>query len=144
MTKTLWVDQGSEFYNKTFDKLLKSKNIEIYHTFNEGKAVVVERFIEPLKVLCIKNLTANNTFNYIDSLDRMVSKDNSTIHSAITIKPQDAVHNRNTIKVCNALYENYNPIYPIYTFDIGEKLRIVKKRHLKKDILHIGLKNYLL
>ena len=30
--KKLWVDQGSEFYNKTFDKLLKSKNIEIYNT----------------------------------------------------------------------------------------------------------------
>ena len=24
--KKLWVDQGSKFYNKTFDKLLKSKN----------------------------------------------------------------------------------------------------------------------
>ena len=34
--KKLWVDQGSEFYNKTFDKLLKSKSIKIYHTFNEG------------------------------------------------------------------------------------------------------------
>ena len=42
--KKLWVDQGSEFYNKTFDKLLKSKNKEIYHTFNEGKAKRVERF----------------------------------------------------------------------------------------------------
>ena len=42
--RKLWVDQDSEFYNKTFDKLLKSKNIDVYHTFNEGKAVVVEKF----------------------------------------------------------------------------------------------------
>ena len=39
--KILWVDQDSEFYNKTFNKLLKWKNIEIYNTVNEGKAVVV-------------------------------------------------------------------------------------------------------
>ena len=48
--KKLWVDQGSEFYNKTFDKLLKSKSIEIYHTSNEGKAVTVERFNRTLKI----------------------------------------------------------------------------------------------
>ena len=49
--RKLWVDQGSEFYNKTFDILLKSKNIEIFHTFNEGKAVVVERFNRTLKII---------------------------------------------------------------------------------------------
>ena len=41
--RKLWVDEGSEFYNKTFDKLLKSKKIEIYDIFNDGNAVVVER-----------------------------------------------------------------------------------------------------
>ena len=47
----LWVDQASEFYNRTFDKLLKSININIYHTFNKGKAVVVERFNRTLKII---------------------------------------------------------------------------------------------
>ena len=76
--KKLWVDQGSEFYNKTFDKLLKSKNLEIYLKFTEGKAVVVERFNRTLKSIMYKYLTANNTYNYIDSLDRMVSKYNNS------------------------------------------------------------------
>ena len=70
--RKLWVDQGSEFYNKTFDKLLKSKNIKIYHTCNEGKAVVVERFNRTLTSIMYKYFTANNTYNYIDSLDRML------------------------------------------------------------------------
>ena len=34
---------------KTFDKLVKSINIEIYNTFYEGKAVIVERFNRTLK-----------------------------------------------------------------------------------------------
>ena len=74
----------------------------------------------------------------------MIKKYNNTVYSAIKMKPKDAALNKNTIKVYNALYENYKPTYPFYKFDIGDKVRIVKKRHLKKDILQIGLKNYLL
>ena len=44
------------------------------------------------------------------------------------MKPKDAVHNKNITKVFNALYEDYNPIYPFYKFDIGDKVRIVKKQ----------------
>ncbi len=32
--KKLYVDHGSEFYNKTFLDFLKQNNIEIYSTFN--------------------------------------------------------------------------------------------------------------
>ena len=37
-----WGDQGSESWNKYF---LKTNNIEIYSTYNEGKSVVAERFV---------------------------------------------------------------------------------------------------
>ena len=53
--KKLWVDNGSEFYNKIFKKWLNDNNIEMYSTFNEGKAVVIERFNRTLK---------NKMFNY--------------------------------------------------------------------------------
>ena len=33
-----------EFYNKTFMNFLKNNSITLYSTFNEGKAIVVERF----------------------------------------------------------------------------------------------------
>ena len=45
----IWVDQGSEFYNKSFTDFLKMNNIEMYSTFNEGKSVVAERFIKTRK-----------------------------------------------------------------------------------------------
>ena len=41
----IWVDQGSEFYNNTFKKILEINNTEIYSTYNERKSVVAERFI---------------------------------------------------------------------------------------------------
>ena len=47
------VDQGIDFYNKSFKKWLKDNNIKMYSTINEGKSVVAERFIRTLK----KNFT---------------------------------------------------------------------------------------
>lgn len=40
----LWVDQGSEFYDRTFDKWLEDNKIGRYSTYSEGKAVFIERF----------------------------------------------------------------------------------------------------
>ena len=54
----IWVDQGSEFYNKSFKDFLKINNIEMYSTFNEGKSVVAERFIRTLKNKIFKHMTA--------------------------------------------------------------------------------------
>ena len=39
----IWVDQGSEFYNKSFKDFLKINNIEMYSAYNEGKSVAAER-----------------------------------------------------------------------------------------------------
>ena len=40
----IWVDQGGEFYNNLFKRFLKTKNIEMYLTYKQGKSVVAERF----------------------------------------------------------------------------------------------------
>ena len=45
----IWVDHGSKFYNDKFKSFLRENVIEMYSTFNEGKSVVVERFIKTLK-----------------------------------------------------------------------------------------------
>ena len=45
----IWVNQDSQFYNKSFKDFLKMNNIEMYLTFNEGKSVVAERFIKTKK-----------------------------------------------------------------------------------------------
>ena len=38
----IWVDQGGEFYNKLFKRLLVININEMYSTYNEGKSVVAE------------------------------------------------------------------------------------------------------
>ena len=54
----IWVDQGSEFYNKSFKGFLKINIIEMYSTYNEGKSVVAERFIRTFKNKIFKHMTA--------------------------------------------------------------------------------------
>ena len=41
----IWVDKGSEFYNRSMKSWLEKNDIEMYSTHNDGKSVVAERFI---------------------------------------------------------------------------------------------------
>ena len=54
----IWVDQGSEFYNKFFTKWLENNGKEMYSLYNEGKSVVAERYIMTLKNKIYKYMTA--------------------------------------------------------------------------------------
>ena len=83
----IWVDQGGEFYNKLFKRFLKINNIEIYSTYNEGKSVVVERFIRTLKNKIFKHTTVISENVYFDVLDDLVNKYNNTVHRTIKMKP---------------------------------------------------------
>ena len=61
----IWVDQGSQFYNRDFKKCLSDNDIKMYSTFNEGKSVVAERFMRTLKNKLHKHMTViNKNVNY--------------------------------------------------------------------------------
>ena len=45
----IWVDKGSECYNRSLKLWLEKNNLKMYSTYNEGKSVVAERFIRNLK-----------------------------------------------------------------------------------------------
>ena len=85
----IWVDQGSEFFNKSFTNFLKMNNIEMYLTFNKGKSVVAERVIRTLKNKMYKHMTAISKNVYVDVLDDIVNKYNDAVHKTIKMKPID-------------------------------------------------------
>ena len=45
----LWTDKGSEFIGKHFKEFLKKNHITLYHTENEEKSSVVERWNKTMK-----------------------------------------------------------------------------------------------
>ena len=85
----IWVDQGSKFYNNSFKDFLKTDNIEVYSTYNEGKSVAAERFIRTLKNKIFKYMTAISKNIYFDVLDDIVNKYNNTVHRTIKMRPID-------------------------------------------------------
>ena len=76
----IWVDHGSEFYNKKFKNFLKNNDIGMYSTFNEGKSVVAERFIKTLKNKIYKHMAYIGKNIYFNVLDDIVKKYNNTVY----------------------------------------------------------------
>ena len=59
----LWVDRGSEFYNKTFISLLKEYETKLYSTYSDLKAVFIERFNSTLLHIFNKPMFINGDGN---------------------------------------------------------------------------------
>ena len=86
----IWVDQGGEFYNKSFKDFLKINNI---------KSVVAEKFIKTLKNKIFKHMAAILKNVYVDVLNDIVKKYNNKVHKTINMKHID---------VTNDYYIKYN------------------------------------
>ena len=89
----IWVDKGSEFYNKSMKPFLQKIDIEMYSTHNEEKSAIAEKFIKILKNEIYKYMTSITKNAYIDKLDDIVNKYNNTHHSKIKMKPDDVKTN---------------------------------------------------
>ena len=61
----------------------------MYSIYNEGRSVVAESFIRPLKNKIYKHMTAVSKIVYFDVLDDIVNKYNNTFHRVIKRKPTD-------------------------------------------------------
>ena len=126
--KKLWTDQGSKFISNRFQKLLGDNNIELYHVFNEGKAVVVERFNRTLGEMIQKHLTASNTSRYIDVLQKLIKEYNTRYHSSIKMAPFQVSDPENREQVLRNLYSDIKRVKRRQKpqFKAGDRVRIYR------------------
>ena len=123
----LWSDKGSEFISKHFKDFLKRHNITLYHTQNEEKSSVVERWNRTIKNKMWKMFSANNNTVYWDKLDKLVDDYNNRKHSSIKMSPTEASKEGNEKQVFTNLYEDEIFLKPEKPkFSIGDKVRISK------------------
>ena len=54
----IWVDKGYEICNRSMKSRLEKNDLGMYSTRNEGKSVVVERFMRTLKNKICKYMTS--------------------------------------------------------------------------------------
>ena len=127
----LWVDRGSEFYNKTFKSLLKeygtgkaASGIELYSTYSDLKAVFIERFNRTLLHIINKPMFINGDSNWVNILNDAVLTYNNNIHSTINMTPVDASNNLDKVKYTF----NFKNIKP--KFKVGDYVRNADKRNI--------------
>ena len=119
----LWVDRGSEFYNKTFKSLLKEYETKIYSTYSDLKALFIERFNRTLLDIINKPMFINGDGNWVNILNDAVITYNNNIHS-INMTPVDASNNPDKARY----YVKSTEAIP--KFKVGDYVRNADKRNI--------------
>ena len=65
----VYLDKGSEFYNRSIKSFLQNNDIKMYWALDEGKSVTAERFIRTLNNKIYKYMASVSKNAYIDKLD---------------------------------------------------------------------------
>ena len=94
----------------------------MYSTFNEGKAVVIERFNRTLKNKMFKYFTANGTYKYIDILSYLINEYNNKKHNSTKLSPNGLYYNKKN----NSKKTKKKKLPISYDFKIDDKVRISK------------------
>lgn len=120
-------DQGKEFLNTQFQRVLKTYDTNHYTSKNqEIKASLVERVQRTIKGMMYRYFTHTNSYRYIDSLPQLVDSYNNTFHSAINLAPNDITSDNQE----SVWLFQYNPARPPkvvrHKFKIGDTVRISK------------------
>jgi hypothetical protein len=75
--KPLQLDNDKEFYNSTFDALMKKYKIHKFSTFSIVKACIVERFKCTLKKKMYRECTVRGSHNWISILPLIIDEYNN-------------------------------------------------------------------
>ena len=121
--KLLQTDNGTEFYNRPFQDLMKKYNIKHYSTYSSIKAGMVERVIRTIKNKMYKYFTATGSWNWYNSISKLISNYNNTKHSKIKCTPFEARKKQVSFKLNNIKIKKPK-------FKINDKVRISKYKHI--------------
>ena len=130
--RRLQTDDGKEFYNKTFQALMKRKDIDHFSTSGDTKASVIERFNRTLKQRMYRYFTVKNTLKYVTVLKDLVLGYNRSYHRSIKMAPEQ-VTVQNEKQVWNNLYarrlggKRTRP-----KLKVGDRVRLNKKHRIFK------------
>ena len=105
----------------------------MYSTFNEGKAVVIERFNRTLKNKMYKYFTANNTCKYVDVLPDVIYEYNNHKHSTINMTPTEASMKYNEKVIQNDVYSIHDKTIYKSKFMVEDRVRISKYKRTLFD-----------
>ena len=121
----LHVDQGTEYYNASFKKLLSDNNVKMYSTYSHLKASIVERVQRTIRSRLWAYFTSRGSYRWVDVLDDIVYSYNHSVHRSIGMTPAD-VTSADHRKILSKLYPDLTTDIP--KFKINDSVRISKRR----------------
>lgn len=126
--KNLQTDDGKEFFNQHFSKLMNDYKINHYSTYSRMKASIVERFNRTLKGMMWKEFSVNGSYRWLNIYKDLVNTYNRKIHRTIKMPPIK-VNSTNERKLLNTVYSHMK-IYKISKFNVGDYVRISKYKNV--------------
>jgi hypothetical protein len=121
----IWVDEGTEFYNKDVKKTL-GRSTSLYSTHGKAKAAIIERFNRTFKSMMYKRFTTNNNRKWLGLIDTLLEKYNNKKHKSLFGKTPYQVYKNQYSKLIEENDEIINKKKPKYK--IGDRVRISYKK----------------
>ena len=126
----VYCDEGTEFNNKTFKKLMNDNNIDIIYTLKH--APYIERFNRTIKNIFSRYLQATDTKTILNVLPQILKNYNSTYHKSIGMTPTEAKEEKNIISVRDNLESSFNTQKREKIY-VGDKVRtLIKEKSYDK------------
>lgn len=123
----LHTDKGTEFVNRDFKRVLAANDIKMYHTENEEKSAIVERFNRTLNGRMKIQFEVRGSFRWIDILQGLIRDYNESYHRTIRTRPVD-VTEKNESEICDVYRHMKTPLVKRPTLKVGDRVRIVAKK----------------
>lgn len=125
--KNLHTDEGKEFYNQHFQRLLKKHNINHYSTFTKMKASICERLNRTILNKIWRQFNLQGSHKWLSHLQPIINGYNSSIHRTIKMRPID-VDKKNERILLRTVYKSNNilSLSEENKFKINDFVRISK------------------
>lgn len=129
--RNLHTDEGKEFYNQSFQHLMKQHKINHYSTFNKTKASIVERFNRTFLNKLWPQLNLQGSHKWLHHLQPIIRQYNSSFHRTIKMRPID-VNEKNEERLLATVYKpNQTIMVDNKTkFNVNDYVRISKYKSL--------------
>ena len=114
--------------------MLNALDVDLYSTYSDKKASIVERVQRTIRGRLFKLFTAQNSKKWINALPKIIESYNNSIHRTIGMKPSD-VKPEHTKTLLDKIYLNKkytdtvkHEKYRKKLFKVNDLVRIVKER----------------
>lgn len=129
--KNIQTDEGKEFYNVNFKKVMQEYHINHYSTYSVMKASIVERFNRTLMTKIWKQFSLQGTHKWTTILKKIINEYNNTKHRTIKMKPIEVNENNENL-LLKTVYKQNNSIDAVRKnkFRVNDFVRISKFKHI--------------